>query len=42
MLKIAYRPVETESPHDAGRRRLGDLYRQHTGEDLPPIARGNR
>ena len=42
MLKIAYRPVETESPHDAGRMLLGDLYRQHTGEDLPPIARGNR
>ena len=42
MLKIAYRPVETESPHDAGRMLLGDLYRQHTGEDLPPIATGNR
>ena len=42
MMKIEYRPVENESPPDAGRMLLGDLYRQHTGEDLPPIARGDR
>ncbi len=33
-----HRPLNGQSGHDAGRALLAQLYRQATGEDLPPIA----
>ena len=42
MLKISYRPVGNGSPHDAAWALLAELYRSHTGDPLPPVARGDR
>ena len=34
---LAFRPLDGLTGHDAGRQLLAQLYRQETGNDLPPI-----
>ena len=36
------RTIENETPHEAGRALLADLYREMTGRDLPPIVTAER
>ncbi len=36
-MRLAYCSLNGETGHEAGRRLLAQLYRQETGEDLPPI-----
>ena len=36
-MTVAFRPLEGLTGHEAGRQLLQQLYRQETGEDLPPI-----
>ena len=36
------RTIENETPHEAGRALLADLYRDMTGRDLPPIVTAER
>ena len=36
-MTIAVRPLEGLTGHEAGRQLLSQLYRQETGQDLPPI-----
>ena len=36
-MTIAVRPLEGLTGHEAGRQLLAQLYRQETGQDLPPI-----
>ena len=37
MLCLACRRIENTTGHEAGRALLAQLYRQHTGEEMPPI-----
>ena len=37
MLCLACRKIENTTGHEAGRALLAQLYRQHTGEEMPPI-----
>ena len=41
-MKLAYCTLEGETGHEAGRRLLRELYREATGEDLPPILKTPR
>lgn len=41
-MTIASRPLEGLTGHEAGRQLLAQLYRQETGEDLPPIQKTPR
>ena len=36
-LRLASCPLEGRSGHEAGRMLLAQLYREHTGQDLPPV-----
>lgn len=36
-MTVAVRPLDGLTGHEAGRQLLGQLYRQETGQDLPPI-----
>ncbi len=41
-MKLAFRTLEGESGHEAGRQLLAKLYREKTGADLPPILKTDR
>ena len=41
-MKLAYCPLNGRKGHDAGRQLLKQLYREETGEDLPPICIAER
>ena len=42
MLVLGCREIENSTGHEAGRALLSELYREHTGEELPPIALADR
>ena len=42
MLCLACRKIENTTGHEAGRALLAQLYRQHTGEEMPPILLAHR
>lgn len=39
---LAHRLIQNETPHEAGRQLLAELYREQTGESLPPIIKTPR
>ena len=41
-MRLAYRNLEGQTGHEAGRQLLAELYRQETGEDLPQIRTTDR
>lgn len=41
-MRFAFRELDGLTGHEAGRQLLGQLYREETGEDLPPILKTER
>ena len=41
-MRLAYRNLEGQTGHEAGRQLLAELYRQETGEECPPVLVTNR